>query len=118
MRLLPTWAYMESYFTRLEHRYKMEIRACRTSILFRTAQPIWKPFIPLSKNKSRIWLPNSGPRNLILQTLFLLYDDLENRNRRNKNWVRGVPEATRDLDLLPTIKAIFATLWAHLGPRT
>lgn len=37
-------------------------------------------------------------------------EDLENRNRRNNIRVRGLPEATRDTDLEPSIRGIFNTI--------
>lgn len=37
-------------------------------------------------------------------------EDQENRNRRNNIRIRGLPEATRDNDLLPSIQGIFDNL--------
>lgn len=44
-------------------------------------------------------------------------EDQENRNRRNNIRIRGLPEATGDEDLLPSIQGIFNGLLGQAADR-
>lgn len=109
IRFLPTKADMESFLQRLESGYKEELRGIRDMI-----QGLQDRTVMLETAQTEQQAQSSSLKHRIdrheeyIQTLFLLHEDLENRNRRNNIRLRGIPEATGLEDLFHTVKSIFS----------
>lgn len=71
----------------------------------------------LDRHASAIRNLQASTRNLAIAHRMALYkiEDQENRNRRNNIRIRGLPEATGDEDLLPSIWGIFKGLLGQVA---
>lgn len=111
MCTLPIQSNMEAFVLHLEEGYREEVRSLRADI-----QSIQARTKTLETSQTALQAASSQHDKQLeaheekLHTLFLLHDDLENRNRRNNIHLRALPEATGDEDLLPTVKGILSRI--------
>lgn len=102
---------MEAFVLRLEVGCKEEIRSLKSDIhtVQTRTETLEASQVTLQENSLR-HDQQFKTHEEQLHTLFLLYDDMENRNRHNNIHLRGIPEATGDEHLLPTVKGIFSRI--------
>lgn len=95
----------------LEQVIKKEVSAVRSD-LSRVLERVEESEQRLDRHVAAIRLLQTNTRQLAITHRMALYktEDQKNRNRRNNIRIRGLPQATRDDDLLPSIQGIFNTL--------
>lgn len=105
--IYPTHTDMEAFVLRLEAGYKEEIRSQKSDIhtVQTRTDTLEASWVTLQETSLRH--DQQLKTHEQLQALFLLYDNMENPNRRINIRLRGIPEATGDENLLPKVKGIF-----------
>lgn len=105
---LPTKTELASMLLSLERAIKKEVSAVRSD-LSQVIERVEESEQRLDRHAAAIGNLQSTTRTLAIAHRMALYkiEDQENRNRRNNIRIRGLPEATGDEDLLPSIRGIF-----------
>lgn len=101
---LPTKTELASLFAGLERSIKKELSAVRSD-LSHVLERVEETELRLDRHATAIRALQNTTRTLSIAHRMALYkiEDQENRNRRNNIRIRGLPEATGDDDLLPSL---------------
>lgn len=103
---LPTTADLASMMLGLERTIKKEVSAVCTN-LAQVLDRVEDSELRLDRHAAAVRDLQATTRNLTHRMALYKIEDQENHNRRNNIRIRGLPEATRDEDLVGSIRGIF-----------